>query len=109
MAQARETAPAFGTTSRGASRSREADAESNVGEARGRVLRSKKPAAQRVRDAAVKAKMEAARDAMRDELQALDDEIERGRGSRTPTRTGPPRSWRWARRSSPSPASSRRR
>ena len=75
MAQARETAPAFVDHQPRSEQEREADAESRQAKLEA-VLRSKKEAAQRVRDAAVKAEMEAARDAMRDELQALDDEIE---------------------------------
>ena len=75
MAQARETAPAFVDHQPRSEQEREADAESRQAKLEA-VLRSKKEAAQRVRDAAVQAEMEAARDAMRDELQALDDEIE---------------------------------
>ena len=75
MAQARETAPAFVDHQPRSEQEREADAESRQAKLEA-VLRSKKEAAQRVRDAAVKAEMESARDAMRDELQALDDEIE---------------------------------
>ena len=75
MAQARETAPAFVDHQPRSEQEREADAETRQAKLEA-VLRSKKEAAQRVRDAAVKAEMEAARDAMRDELQALDDEIE---------------------------------